>query len=575
MCRNIQDGGRRCSCDTSEARRHRRKLAKIVNIETDNNTTSQSDTPDTTKNPYENASIEECVEAAHILRSRLTIDPEAIQGDKDEYYKILEQEITYLGTRLGEIADQNTLSAEEVFKQVEKQEALHYGEISSRLEEVRERKRSLRRRYRELFEESPIGSEPFTEEQKEFLDDERLIVHDGYWKAEEEEKEILNEYQAVHQKFDKTKASIIREAYQDKREAYKNIIQQIRPVGGNLEVETDDDTRKIVNNTIGKYYPTDWVETSNQSSRKLVVVVDKEARGAYAHKPLVDDDETYDGEIEEVVGQIGSVDLTLRKGDSKEDFEEASKILSDFTKQVGLTTVIRTEPTLSRDSLTQIFNIAAPLEETYSPEKHGPLVDGKPAGEGWEYKPSLSGLESKFANVKDANDVLEAVKAITAPGWVKPKIVKLKKDQSVIRDSAESANEKSPYDPHEAVLLHEFGHRVEAEYSYVAKLEKAFLARRTGKTKENWYSDMIPALGSWNKGEIAHNAGLINPYMGRDYILDDQKPGGLIHYEVITTGLEALYGGNYGALVGFDTTNTAPKKDLDHRGFVLGALATA
>ncbi len=55
------------------------------------------------------------------------------------------------------------------------------------------------------------------------------------------------------------------------------------------------------------------------------------------------------------------------------------------------------------------------------------------------------------------------------------------------------------------------------------------------------------------------------PYVGKEYF--DGK-----RYEVFTTGIQALYSGEYGGLLGLSPQYKTP--DLEHRNFVLGILAT-
>lgn len=112
-------------------------------------------------------------------------------------------------------------------------------------------------------------------------------------------------------------------------------------------------------------------------------------------------------------------------------------------------------------------------------------------------------------------------------------------------------------------LYHEFGHRMEQVLPnrILVRQEEAFLKRRTAKINENWFTNMVPV----NEKEFVHSGGFVAPYVGKEYF--DGK-----RYEVFTTGVQALYTGEYGGLVGVSTQYTEP--DMDHRNFILGILAT-
>lgn len=65
--------------------------------------------------------------------------------------------------------------------------------------------------------------------------------------------------------------------------------------------------------------------------------------------------------------------------------------------------------------------------------------------------------------------------------------------------------------------------------------------------------------------EYARQADFMDVYVGREYVTSS-------HREVLSTGAEAMFHGNFGGFVGLDENY---KADLDHRGFVLGVFATA
>lgn len=111
-----------------------------------------------------------------------------------------------------------------------------------------------------------------------------------------------------------------------------------------------------------------------------------------------------------------------------------------------------------------------------------------------------------------------------------------------------------------AVATHEFTHRMENVVPGLYELEKQFRDRRT--TMNN--GRLEPLVGihsprSREKGRVDH---FTSRYMGRIYNFEG-------YTEVMSTGTQALFGGDYGGLTGMGRGATA---DHDMRNFVLGVL---
>ena len=216
-----------------------------------------------------------------------------------------------------------------------------------------------------------------------------------------------------------------------------------------------------------------------------------------------------------------------------------------------------------------VFNGLPDTEETvYNPQQHGPIVNGQPEGEGWVLKPSYTVF--KTASLNHDSTPQEIFDTLTTKQWVKPSTVPGDTQKSVLWVTGTQEND---YDTpskafQEAVILHEMGHRVEHVNPKIVKMEEAFLARRTHKNRNQWGENLIPAVGVWNPDEFAHNGNFTSPYVGKEYLNGE-------HYEVFTTGLEAVLGNNFGGLLGAPTGYGTNKPDEDHRNFIIGLLATA
>lgn len=108
--------------------------------------------------------------------------------------------------------------------------------------------------------------------------------------------------------------------------------------------------------------------------------------------------------------------------------------------------------------------------------------------------------------------------------------------------------------------VHEFGHRVESVVPGLGLAQEAFVRRRT-LLPDGSQQRPVPMYPGQADPELVRPDRFVTPYIGRDY-------GSQIHHEVLSTGVEALFGGRFGGLV----AGRSGGPDLDHRGFVLGLM---
>lgn len=109
----------------------------------------------------------------------------------------------------------------------------------------------------------------------------------------------------------------------------------------------------------------------------------------------------------------------------------------------------------------------------------------------------------------------------------------------------------------EAGLAHEISHRLEYRNAAIGEVCRAFRSRRsTGR---------VIALDT---GESALEGSFAHPYMGRVY---DHLDGTTGATEVFSTGVEAVFYGEFGGLLGREEFAADP----EHRALVVGLLATA
>lgn len=120
----------------------------------------------------------------------------------------------------------------------------------------------------------------------------------------------------------------------------------------------------------------------------------------------------------------------------------------------------------------------------------------------------------------------------------------------------------------ESTTLHEMTHRCEAVVPAIPAMERDFLTRVHKEAGEPRSASLKSTSSSMRSSERYLPVGLPRPYMSKVYS-DNGKIEGQ-YFEVMTTGVEAIFHGRYGGLVGAG----APEHP-EMRHFVLGVLASA
>lgn len=109
--------------------------------------------------------------------------------------------------------------------------------------------------------------------------------------------------------------------------------------------------------------------------------------------------------------------------------------------------------------------------------------------------------------------------------------------------------------------VHEYGHRSQYVVDGLAQAENDFLDSRVDRSRHVWAAGREACYA---------DGGFVHDYVGRDYSHMDEQPSGGQVTEVTTVGMESMFGGSFGGLIGAGTKYRA---DEGHRNFVLGALA--
>lgn len=562
MCRNNAHGGRRCPHNDSDSRRLRRKNADVmagIKAASDH-LKSENEKPVA---PFkETLTVSEIKEKAAELKDRLYA-PVPDGMTQEEYDKENEVLVTSLGLSIAAEAERiSEYDPADIERKIQILEDATYKPSSEKINELQTLQQEVQNKYfSELDTIVDEEGKPIyglfmrpadyialpASEQKDNVKTEAT----EFIRVTKLLDEAVAHHRSLDKNFDLTQDAIKLDAARNLKDAYKNVIEQIRPVGGDIEFNNDNKGSvsyavDLVKSTVGKDYPKEWIEYSNnhETAKTFVIATDdlrpnySDEKG-YAYAFSVND--LNEDELKGLENKISSSD----------DVHDVS-IQHPF------------DPT----NITRLKYVRT-REEAYDPATHGDLVDGKPVGEGWVYKQSFSAASKDAFSSPTATtqDVLK--KYDTNKYWVKNNSEEdtISTLKVFSKESVDFLSERSKVSPEkyaDAFAYHEFAHRMEAVFpdNMLARQEKAFLSRRTGKNSSNWNENLVNLP---EPGEYAHaNGGFVNNYVAREYF-------GQEHYEVFSVGIESLYGGTNGGLIG---SKQGTRKDTDHRGFVLGCLAT-
>lgn len=323
------------------------------------------------------------------------------------------------------------------------------------------------------------------------------------------------------------------------RDMLQEVLKEQRQFGGvELKFDSTSDKRKaaVLQDAVS-VYPADWILASNENTASLKV---KKTVGR-AH-------------YNRNAGQAKIVPsfVFVTKG---KDFEPSgSRFESGWVKiepdEDGLVDYKDEETGTSFHSIVG-KDESLWIKPAWEYANQWNVHNGQPRGRGWELatvKEMVVDNETGVGTMKDVSVWRRQVKEKRYVGESKAEL---------LIDSSKGAFVNTEgYDS----AVHEFAHRVEdSDVPMLKELQDAFYRRRT----EVDGTPMEKVRLYKGKNEFAIPDSFTADYMGKRY--EQQK-----HFELLSTGMEAVFGNNYGGLVGVG----GKKPDYDMRNFIVGLLAS-
>lgn len=591
MCRSKDDplGEYRCNCDSISKRRLRRKTTKEM-MEHIERSLVERTVKEKFNEPDENlvVSMEILTQEAKALKELFKNAPTEYE-EAEKFHKEIEERVTAMGMHLAAHIDKDPriLAAEKELSKVEEKIA----EYEQNIETAR---RKLYRKFTDLYNlaENETGLSVIEREELSMstvFDEETLNKLSPEFRKSYEKVRELNDALNVlteneeeeHKAFRDEQKKAYEQAIQAHQQVTLEYLSTFRDFGGKLKIagrapaEASDNiknsflagryTKKLLKESVGNIYPKEWIQESNETPPPITVGLRK--RAAFTSS-VAGDDANYDRE-EQVSVSVLSYEFSKNNSYTKniiatlgavvnemESTKERDFMISDTYNEFG-------EPIYS-------VELSLPYGEERVPFNKAPYPDEVMKEQGWVESVNIKEVNKYINLTKDDPSLLKQL-VINNKVWVKPQTKKYREVAALTVDRIEyickSLLEKGERDPNYAFALHEFGHRMQRVLPNLKAQERAFLERRTGKTKDNWNYNMIKETSSEDGGtEYYHDGGFVVPYVGREY--------GNGVSEVFTVGMEAVFGGNYGMLKGHSRDASRNTSDADHRGFILGILSS-
>lgn len=561
MCRSVIEGGLRCKCDTSEARRLRRHNSEAISQYKEEAKPRFVAKPQPVKTS-EPGSIEVVKEKINDIKSlRELIEKHSFNNNMPELmpvpsvtlsdgtlidgrtpvqqlFNVIEKTTVELGDNINLLTEKETgITTDSIIE-------LNSGlveKLTKAVDDIKELRAGLE------LEKAEVWPNEYNDEGKlkrGFQMLWREAYHDGNPKAVElyeKGNKSLDDHvkaqhalsQAVNGRDEETLALV-----EGQRTGLMKVLQEIRPMGGNIESDGSSTASAVKTlKVVEKMYPTSWIEASNE--REPFVAKSTSSRAHYA-------DQAYQKNYKVVPRRSFSSKPEGWQPNPLNRHEVGEWNLADeYGTWVDPETNMEYTSTPRIGERTWIYTPVEYYRSFYNEE----LLTAPP-GRGWQKV-----IHNEKARDQDTGEYIKK----DVVNWYRP----IKKRTLVSTEMKAELTISGKGPDAIRVGLHEFAHRVEASGkigSYIKTVEETFLNRRT--TNAAGERESLVKLYPRSK-EFSRPDNFASAYMGKIY---DQG-----YREVLSTGAEAVFSNSYGGLVGLG--NNTPDRDM--KNLIVGLWASA
>lgn len=559
MCRDNDHGGRRCPNDTSEARRSRRANAamKTMFAAAKRTPITPAEAPaipevavlsvDSVKGQL--SELDELKKAARLAEYQdwaesfsVTVDGQEMTfatraSMMNKLSEMQEEKVIQIGDSINTLAAERTGFTDELI--YDKSKAFH-REFIEKVDSVAYALAAASSEGQALI---PLIQAPALKKVDAWLaqnpgDEKVLDLKERLTKLEDEAAALREESSITHLYGNEEVQSMLKA----NSEAYVSILGEIRPMGGTLAISALSAKKyESVIQKAAEVYPSAWLDASNSGNE---MVVEHASRGMY---------------IEDLPRERGEKYQKVRFNTEPSDYDPVKDGRLGWVKVEGSSYV---DPISGQ---THTVDPAGPGETVWAAPEYllansstRMLKNGKPAGVDWMQVPVSETVTDPTTGEQ---------KTETVNKWVKPKLVVDRTKEYGKAALQLNTSQATIYDtPGYPTAVHELAHRIEhTGPKFLSEMQSQFIKRRTTDAdgKREKLVQVYPG-----KKEVGREDNFVNKYMGKEYPVEY---GGDHHFEVLSTGAEAVFTGRHGGLVGAGYH----KPDLDMKRLILGLWASA
>lgn len=582
MCRDKLDTGRRCPCDTSEARRLRRHNAQaraanpieapVVTPDLDINLivsldeeTSVSTEPDYSVGGEKIQQVHDTVAGLTALRDLYNTSVRDVEGREftlpNGYTGKFERFDVYIYNEHGELVnhgnrdillpymEQATIMAGSQIQEIVEarsgvfdadvvaQDLAHHGDLVEKLEEAKKEAEALKLEVYGKYGGHTGYSKALWGDHGEEL--QAQAKEDGKKKTAAENK--VTEIAVKLAVSTAESSAEVEKQMAKQRAVLVETLKEIRSIGGEAKV-ADNSHKKVMKGfeEAISVYPTAWIEESN--NRKLPRVKFTKSRAHYTEAG-------WQRKAKIVKSRSATLKPEGWEPDPTDRYDLGEWIRMD---EHGAWT--DPETGMRYEHYTEPGKVAWMRPRLEFASKWSLRADGTPPGRGWnkaEIKVTKYNHELGRSEETGETETVwyrQSTRRMTIESAIQPEIT--------ISGDTPQAQKR--------VALHEFAHRIEASGetgAHIKRMEEQFLVRRT-TDPETGEREKLSAIYRGRK-EYGRADNFVNMYMGKTYT-DGSR-------EVLSTGAEAVFHGSFGNLIG----TGQQKADPEMKKFIIGLWATA
>lgn len=536
MCRGIDQGGRRCPCSSAQRQRAYRAARKARGLgATGKEPGLQARNNAATTPPLEQRLSEEQIKERLVLLQSGPSEHEEPSAEYQEQLKKLGYNSeTEMLIAIGASVDNTVLEKYEIEKLRQKTETLE--------SEFRAKKEAMAALYLDLSKTRGEEREPIKKELRRMME-EALPV----------EKELNQNLQQNWQTLNNLSDSL--------RQEVSKYVQ----LGGEHDFEGSKQAVDSLKEGL-EFYPSSWVELSNKHTqvRPLRASVTPH-RAHYRH-------------FSSVKGRNlkrAQMNLEDEAGEEviRHEYQELLYKNPQALERLGpLANVDFNDPEAKHKFLTQLstINPRVGYEPVY--DKDGSVNPKKSAFKVYSLEDTYSANRTDRETTPPNSD--KRWEKHTMPNgdvvWRRPATITLYRGyKSVSEIRTNKANIMGKKVVHRDISIHELAHRFEYTVPGLKRNEEQFLQSRISPNEK------LSQIYSHSRKEVGYKDSFISHYSGKVY------DGGC--REIMSTGMESVFGSSQGALIGLPTNEHTIrtikdnktgkfKTDLEFRAFVLGQI---